>query len=317
MSGSLGELGEFGLLERVIAATPSGPLVRLGPGDDAAVVVAPDGRVVVTMDVLVEGRHFRRDWATAAEIGRRAAAQNLADVSAMGARATALLVGLAAPADLDPDWALELGAGIRDEAAAVGAVVVGGDLVRGDEVVVAVTALGDLDGREPVTRSGARAGDVVAVCGRLGWSAAGLAVLSRGFRSPRVLVEAHRVPTPPYDAGPAAAIAGASAMIDVSDGLVADAGHVARASGVVIALDTDRLEVAEPIRSAASAFNTDPLGWVLTGGEDHALLATFPSGTALPDGFSAIGDVRPAGDGPQVLVDDRPHEGPGGHDHFR
>lgn len=317
MSGTLSDLGEFGLLERVIASTPTGPLVRLGPGDDAAVVTTPDGRVVATMDVLVEGRHFRRDWATAAEIGRRSAAQNLADVAAVGARATALLVGLAAPPDLAADWALELGAGIRDEAATVGAVVVGGDLVRGDTVVVAVTALGDLEGREPVTRAGARAGDVVAVCGRLGWAAAGLAVLSRGFRSPRVLVEAHRVPAPPYAAGPAAAVAGATAMIDVSDGLVADAGHLAAASGVVVALASGRLDVAEPIRSAASAFNTDPLGWVLAGGEDHALLATFPAGTPLPDGFVAVGEVRAAADAPGVLVDDRPYDGSGGHDHFR
>jgi thiamine-monophosphate kinase len=317
VSGTIGDLGEFGLLDRVIAATPGADLVVLGPGDDAAVVAVPDGRVVATTDMLVEGRHFRRDWASAEEIGRRAAAQNLADVAAMGATPTALLVALGAPADLPVDWAMELAAGIRAEAATAGAVVVGGDLVRSDDVVISVTALGDLAGRDPVTRAGARPGDVVALCGRLGWAAAGLAVLSRGFRSPRVLVEAHRVPAPPYGAGPAAAVAGATAMVDVSDGLVADAGHVARASGVVVALDTARITVDEPVRSAASAFNTDPLGWVLAGGEDHGLLATFPPTAPLPEGFVVIGEVRSADDVPGVLVDDRAYAGPGGHDHFR
>ncbi len=121
----------------------------------------------------------------------------------MGAVPTALLVGLAAPADLPADWALSLADGLREECEPVGASVVGGDVVRSETLTLAVTALGSLEGREPVTRSGARPGDVVAVAGRLGWAAAGLAVLSRGFRSPRVLVEAHRRPSPPYAAGTA------------------------------------------------------------------------------------------------------------------
>jgi thiamine-monophosphate kinase len=197
----------------------------------------------------------------------------------------------------------------------VGATVVGGDVVRSDQVVVAVTALGDLEGRAPVTRSGARPGDVLAVAGRLGWSAAGLAVLGRGFRSPRVLVEAHKVPSPPYGAGRAAATAGATAMCDVSDGLLQDAGHVASASGVVLEIDTSTLEVGQPLADAAAAFNADPLEWVLRGGEDHALLATFPADSALPEGFTAIGRVSA---GPAaVLVDGSPATGPGGHDHFR
>lgn len=315
---TLGDVGEFGLIARVVAAAPAGPGVLLGPGDDAAVVAAPDARVVATTDLLVEGRHFRRDWSAAREVGRKAAAQNLADVAAMGARPTALLVGLGAPPELSTEWALELTAGLRDEAAAVGASLVGGDVVRADQVVVAVTALGDLEGRAPVTRAGARAGDVIAVAGRLGWAAAGLAVLSRGFRSPRALVDAHRVPEPPYAAGPAAAVAGATAMIDVSDGLLADAGHVAEASGVVLALDPDLLRVDEPVAAAAAAFNVDPLGWILTGGEDHALLATFPAGTFLPEPFTAVGEVHAAEpDGARVLVGGRVVDGVGGFDHFR
>jgi thiamine-monophosphate kinase len=313
-AGSVGALGEFGLVEAVVARFATTPDVLLGPGDDAAVVAAPDGRVVATTDLLVEGRHFRRDWSSAFEVGRKAAAQNLADVVAMGARPTALLVGLGAPADLPTAWATGLADGLAHECALVGATVVGGDVVRSDTVVIAVTALGDLEGRAPLTRSGARVGDVVALAGRLGWAAAGLAVLGRGFRSPRVLADAHRVPDPPYSAGRAAALGGATAMLDVSDGLVQDAGHLAAASGAVVSLDTALIVVDQPIVDAAAAFNADPLVWVLGGGDDHALLATFPSGTPLPDGFAAIGGVT-AGE-PAVLVDGAPWAGPAGHDHF-
>ena len=211
-----------------------------------------------------------------------------------------------------------MAAGLQAECDVVGASVVGGDVVAGDLVVLAITALGDLDGRPPVTRTGARPGDVVGLRGRLGWAAAGLAVLSRGFRSPRAVVDAHRVPTPPYDGGPAAARAGATAMIDVSDGLVQDAGHVAQGSGVLLDLDPALLPLDEAVRAAAAAFSTDPLLWLLTGGDDHALLATFPPDAALPPGFAVIGSVRAApATGPGVLVDGRPFSGPGGHDHFR
>jgi thiamine-monophosphate kinase len=323
--GTLAAVGEFAVIDAVVLRFPLTDDVLVGPGDDAAVVRAGDGRVVATTDLLVEGRHFRRDWSTAHEVGRKAAAQNLADIVAMGARPTALLVGLGAPADLPTAWATGLADGLAEECATVGAAVVGGDLVRSENIVVSVTALGDLEGREPVTRSGARPGDVVALAGRLGWAAAGLAVLGRGFRSPRVLADAHRVPAPPYAAGRAAALGGASAMLDVSDGLVQDAGHLAAASGVVVSLETARLVVDAPVSEAAAAFSADPLVWVLTGGDDHALLATFPAGSALPEGFVAIGVVlAPASGGgtadgrsPGVLVDGEPHAGSPGHDHFR
>jgi thiamine-monophosphate kinase len=318
---TIGELGEFGLIAAVSARLPTTPAVLLGPGDDAAVVAAPDGRVVATTDLLVEGRHFRRDWSSARDVGHKAAAQNLADVVAMGARPTALLVGLGAPADLPVRWAEELADGLREECELVGASVAGGDVVRSDAVILSVTALGDLEGRAGVRRSGARPGDVVAVAGRLGWSAAGLAVLSRGFRSPRVLVEAHRRPQPPYAAGPQAAELGATAMCDVSDGLVGDLGHVAAASAVGIELESPRLVVPEKFRDAASALGADPLRWVLTGGEDHALAATFPPDILLPEPWTVVGRVV---EGEGVSVDGRGSEeltdllgGAGGHDHFR
>lgn len=313
--GTLADVGEFGLIARITEGAATSDAVLVGPGDDTAVVVTPDGRVAVTCDLLVEGRHFRRDWSTPVDVGRKAAAASLADVAAMGGVTTALVVGFGAPADLPTAWAVACTAGLREEAASVGAVLVGGDVVEAPQVVLAVTALGDLDGRAPVLRSGARAGDVVAVAGRLGWSAAGLALLSRGFRSPRVLVEAHRYPQPLYAAGPAAAVAGATSMIDVSDGLVADAGHVAAASGVGIALHTQALEVAEPLQAAAAAYNVDPLTWMLGGGEDHALLATFPPAAPLPDGFVVLGEVVEGE--PIVTVDGAPWtRGPSGHVHF-
>ncbi len=317
MKGTVGELGEFGLIRELTSRLTTTAAVRIGPGDDAAVVSAPDRRVVAGTDVLVEGRHFRRDWSTAYDVGRKAAAQNLADIAAMGAVPTALLLGLVVPADLAATWPVELMDGLRDECQVAGAAVVGGDVVRGEGITVAITALGDLAEREPVTRSGARPGDLVAVTGWLGWSAAGYAVLSHGFRSPRAFVEAHRRPEPPYHAGPAAADLGATAMTDVSDGLIADLGHVAVASGVHVDLHSARVDVPAQMRDIGTAVGVDPMRWVLTGGEDHALVATFPSGTKLPARWRVIGAVHPAGGAAaQVTVDGAPWQGEGGWDHF-
>jgi thiamine-monophosphate kinase len=308
-------VGEFGVIARVLAQAGSARAAEVGPGDDAAVLRAPDGRVVATTDVLVEGRHFRRDWSSAEDIGHKAAAANLADVAAMGGTATALLVGLACPPDTPTTWLEGVAAGLAAECAPLGAAVVGGDMVAAApdsaSVVLSVTALGDLAGRPPVLRSGARPGDVVALAGRLGWAACGLAVLRRGFTSPLAAVSAHRRPTPPYAAGPAAAAAGATAMCDVSDGLLADAGHLATDSRVVVDLDRAALaratlEPPGPLQQVAAALGVDPMSWVLTGGEDHALLATFPPSVDLPEGWTAVGEVRDSGKNPCVLVDGEP-----------
>jgi thiamine-monophosphate kinase len=309
---TIGELGEFGLIARVTARFPQGAASLLGPGVDAAVIAAPDGRVVATTDLLVDGRHFRRDWSSAYDIGRKAAAQNLADVAAMGAVPTALLVGLAAPADIAAFWAERLADGLREECDVAGASVVGGDTVRSDMLTIAITAFGDLQGREPVTRGGAQLGDVVAVAGRLGWAAAGLAALRRGFRTPKAVVDAHRRPEPPYAAGPAAALLAATSMCDVSDGLIADLGHIAESSGVQINVETSALVVPEVLREVGSALGADPLEWVLTGGDDHALVATFPASTRLSGDWRVIGDVV---EGSGVRVDGVARSG-GGFDHF-
>ena len=148
----------------------------------------------------------------------------------------------------------------------------------------------------PVLRSGAQPGDVVALAGRQGWAAAGLAVLARGFRSPRALVEAYQRPEPPYDAGPRPPRAGATAMIDVSDGLLADVGHIADDSGVAIDVRRDAFELAEPMRAVGSALGVDPMQFVLGGGDDHAHRGHLPGRRALPEGFAAIGSVADAGE---------------------
>jgi thiamine-monophosphate kinase len=320
---TVADLGEFGLIAAIRALLPAGGDQIVGIGDDAAVLRAPDRRVVATTDLLVEGRHFRRDWSGPFDIGGKAAAQNLADVAAMGASPTALLVGFATPGDLAVAWAEELIRGLAEECARGGAHVVGGDISSADSVMLAITALGDLAGREPVTRGGAHPGEQLAVAGQLGRSAAGLALLEAGLAEPSsrvaqaadlaALVASHRRPRPPYPCGPEAADLGATSMIDISDGLVADLNHVAEASGVRIDIETARLPGDPALRSAAAALGADRLRWVLTGGEDHALAATFPAGTSLPDHWSVIGTVRP---GHGVTVNSRPAEGWNGWDHF-
>lgn len=333
------DLTEGDLLARVLPRLPRGDATLLGPGDDSAVVTAADGRFVVSTDVLVQDRHFRLGWSTGRDVGRRAAAQNLADVAAMGARPTALVVSLVLPGELPVDWVLGLADGLADRCAPLGAGVVGGDLSGGDLVVVAVTVHGDLSGRAPVRRDGARPGDVVALAGTVGRSAAGFALLAAGAARTgpapdpaeppswlTALVAAHLAPDPPLLAGPAAAEAGAHAMLDVSDGLLRDAGRLAAASGVVLDLAPPDEALAVDLAAVAPAaelLGVGPRDWVLTGGEDHGLLATFPDGTTLPAGFRAIGRVRgvdpadPVASAPTVLVGGARWTGPSGWDHFR
>jgi thiamine-monophosphate kinase len=320
-------LGEFGLIAALSGwlryKSPADPRTLVGIGDDAAVLAAPDGRVVASTDFLLEGRHFRRDWSSGSDVGRKAAARSLIDVAAMGAVPTGLLVALAAPPELPVTWARDLTEGLAAECARAGATVVGGDTARAGSVLLATTVLGDLAGRAPVLRSGAAPGDLVAVTGPLGHAAAGLALLEAGLTD-HPLTAAQRRPAPPYDAGPQAADLGATAMIDISDGLLADLGHIASASGVLIDLSSDRLSPGEGLQAAARVFfgrtergstpgPAQALAWVLTGGEDHALAATFPPGTALPPRWTTIGTAH-VGEG--VVVDGQAWAGSAGWDHF-
>ncbi len=315
---TVGDLGEIAVVERILQATGPQPEVPVGPGDDAAVLACSDGRMVVTTDMLVEGRHFRRDWSEPGDIGHKAAAENLADVAAMGARPTALVVALALPPETEIAWVDGFLTGLLEEAGRAGAALVGGDLVRGDAITIGVTAFGDLGGRPPILRSGAQDGDVIAVCGTLGSAAGGLAVLSRGFRSPRALVDAHRRPRPDYPAGVRASDAGAHALMDISDGLLLDADRMARASGVAIDIDSAALPRDEAVVTTASAYNLDPLTWILAGGDDHALLAAFPADARMPEGFVPVGTVMAAvGSGARVQVDGQEVDQVAGFEHFR
>jgi thiamine-monophosphate kinase len=287
---TLAGAGEFAVIDRLVAGRRQPETVHLGPGVDAAVVSASDSRVVVSTDMLVEGNHFRLDWSSPHDVGRKAIAQNAADIEAMGARTTAFVVAFGAPGDTRTQSALELADGMWHEAGLLGAGIVGGDLVSAPQWVISVTALGDLAGRAAVRLDGARVGNTVAVVGELGWSAAGYALLLNGIEGFEALRRRHLVPEPPYGQGSVAAEAGATAMTDISDGLVADLGHIAKASGVGIDLSSDQLGLHhDALSAAAGAVAIDPWVWVLAGGEDHALVATFPG--ELPAGWTAIGTV--------------------------
>ncbi|MGH3416453.1 MAG: thiamine-phosphate kinase [Actinocrinis sp.] len=353
---TLRDVGEFGLIDRVARRAVQADTVLLGPGDDAAVVAAPDGRVVASTDLLLERSHFRRDWSSGYQIGRKAAAQNLADIAAMGAEPTALLVGLAAPGTLPVSWARDLAKGLADECALVGVSVAGGDTTRADAIVVAVTALGSLGGRPPVTRSTAHPGDIVAIAGELGWSACGYELLKRGMGTgidastgtrtrtgtgtgagteaaddtsagvsepddpdrSKALAR-HRSPEPPYAQGPIAARAGATAMIDVSDGLLGDLAHIAEESDVGIDVEPAALVVPDGLRTLGERLGVDPLNWILTGGEDHALAACFPAAADVPEGWTVIGSVLKRSaeqSAPRVTVAGAAWAGRQGWDHF-
>jgi len=314
---TVADLGEFGLIAAIQAVLPPDPSAIVGVGDDAAVLPVPDGRVVASTDLLVEGRHFRRDWSAPQDIGAKAAAQNLSDIAAMGAVPTALLFGLAIPGDIEVTWVLDVTRGMAAECGRAGAAIAGGDITSADAVMLGITALGSLANLRPVTRGGARPGDVVAISGPVGRSAGGLALLTAGATGGALtsggLIAAHRRPQPDYTAGPKAAAAGATAMIDVSDGLLADLGHVADASGVELNVVTDSLPGVGELSAAAASIGADWLDWALAGGEDHALAATFASALKVPATWTVIGT---ANRGSGVLVDGQTWDRPAGWDHF-
>ncbi len=305
---TISSLGENESLKRTIARLNISEHALVGPGDDSAVINAPDGRFVVTTDTLVENHDFKLDWSTGYDLGWKAVASNIADVAAMGAVPTALVVALTAPGRTEIAWLEAFADGLSDACTqlAPGCGVVGGDLAASDQVMISVAAHGSLEGREPVLRSGAKVGDILAVAGTLGRAAAGLALLQSGNTDAIAayddLVNVQRRPQPPITAGVDAAVAGASSMLDLSDGLAKDATRIAKASEVSLQIDPLMLQGFEAvIEEAARAIGANPTEWVIGGGEDHSLLATFPSGAVLPRSFKAIGVVLPKGPAPVML----------------
>jgi len=311
---TLADLGEDGLLSVIFPLLPGGPGVLIGPGDDTAQLTSTSGSVLATTDAMVRGRDWLDEWSTGGDVGAKTVAQNIADIAAMGGVPTGVLVTLIADPATPLAWVRDFTQGVAQAATEAGVPVLGGDLSSAPQgvLVVSVTALGECSGTAPVCRSGAQVGDVLAVCGSLGHSAAGLLLLQRGEggRGPE-LVDFHRRPKPPYRQGPVAARAGATAMIDISDGLGRDAGRIARASAVGIALD-EALLGDDVVQLQRVVSHEDAWRCVTEGGEEHSLLACFPSGAALPDGWRKIGEV---GAGSGVLLRGLPVKG-GGWDHF-
>ncbi|MGC0142207.1 thiamine-phosphate kinase [Pseudactinotalea sp. Z1732] len=289
----VGEISETDLLARIIPRLPRGRTTLVGPGDDAAVLAGSAAPQVVTTDVLVQDRHFRLGWGTGADLGWRAAMQNLADVAAMGAVPNSLVMALVLPGHVPVRWVEDLAEGFAQACAPHHVGVVGGDLTSGEQIAIAVTALGVIDDGEPVLRSGARPGDVIAVSGVLGHARAGLALLEAERAEPADLVGAFLRPTPPLSAGPVAARAGAHALMDISDGLARDAGRIAVASGVLVDLDPAALAAdIAALDPVAAQVGADATAWVLGGGEDHGALATFAPAAAGARGSSSAPAVR-------------------------
>ncbi|MBM6621155.1 thiamine-phosphate kinase [Micrococcaceae bacterium RIT802] len=323
-------LGESGLL-RLLLPRLHGAEMLLGPGDDAAHIAAPGGSFVISIDTMVQDQDFRLRWqngsvSTGYDVGWKSAAQNLSDINAMGAVATSAVLSLTLPAETPVVWVEEFADGfsaaVRDLRATECAVA-GGDLSAGRELSVSTAVTGRLVSAAPILRSGARPGDVVTVCGRIGAAAAGFALLESSVSEDQMnsvehgFVAGQHRPRPNLAAGPLAADRGATAMMDLSDGLRRDLPRLAESSGVAVALDAQRLEeVAAPdLFEWASGFGYEPEDFLLRAGEDFALLATFPTGTELPECFTPIGTIIGSAAGGMVLLDGRPLEA-SGWDHF-
>lgn len=308
---TLGEIGENAALGWVLPLLPTGDSVVLGPGDDSALVSLPESQVLISTDMMMQGPDFRFDWSRPADVGFKAIASNAADIAAMGGVVLGFELAVAVPASTPLRMLMGLAEGFAEGIAALtpGAGVFGGDLSRSEVFTIAVTVLGSMRGLAPVVRSGATPGDLICVAGELGLSHRGLQSLIAagddelaiaGLVMSDPAVAHHLRPRPPIALGPLAAQAGATAMMDISDGLVLDASRIAKASGVRVELD--------------SSAGLDE--HALYGGEDHGLLATFPPSATLPEGFRAIGVVT-AGD-PGVFLGNRELDAQsGGWDPFR
>ena len=300
------ELGETAALAKAVQHFKSGSSTIVGSGDDAAVLALSGPQFVVTTDTMIEGHDFRHEFSTGFDLGFKAVATNVADVCAMGARPIALVVAMTVTESTTVSWLEEFAKGLQAgiDQLAPGSEIVGGDLGYGPVTMIAVTAHGDPEARNPILRSGARPHDQLAICGTLGKAAAGLALLLHEDSSLAAaypeLVEVQLRPSPPTSLV-TGAFDVATAMLDVSDSLALDANRMARASKVKLVIDPSQLLGFEAVLEqaaqsiAARAGEVNAADWVLFGGEDHGFLATFPEG-AVPRGFKVIGRVE-AGEG--------------------
>lgn len=288
MSGSprsrrtLRDAGEFGFIDAIRRAFGGAERPgELGIGDDAALLPV-HGRTVLSTDMLVEGTHFSLGYFRPGEIGARALSSNLSDLAAMGARPVAYLVAIAAPPDTPLDFLRSLYRGMAKAAAPAGMRLVGGDTVRGDRLTLSVTVVGETAPGKALLRTGARPGDLVVVTGEPGWSRLGLALLFRGRPARaggwrREAMRRHLTPEARWREGIAAAGSGAvSAMIDVSDGVLADLGHLAETGPIGAQLDAAAFPMSKRFLLAAATLGEDPMAAFLSGGEDYELLMAVP-----------------------------------------
>jgi thiamine-monophosphate kinase len=294
-------MGEFELLEKLRERLPPpGPRIALAAGDDAAVTV-PGGATATSVDALVEGVHFRRDEAPLSLVGHKALAAALSDLAAMGAEPGEAYVVLGAPPDLAEADFVELIDGIAALAERTGTTIAGGDLTRAPVISLAITVVGHASSPERmIVRGGALPGDLLVLTGEIGGAAAGRLLLDRpelgaGLPDPtaELLRERQLRPQPRLGAGRALAAAGARAMIDLSDGLAGDAGHLAAASGAGLRIDAGSLPLAKGVAEIAAACGRDPLELAASGGEDYELLAALPP-DRLAEASTRIGEAAEA-----------------------
>lgn len=305
---TLASIGENEALKRTVSRLKKGHHTIVGSGDDAAVVRTSNNQFVVTTDTMIEGHDFKTEWSTAFDLGWKAVATNISDVAAMGANPTSLVVALAVPKETEITWLEQFADGLQAaiDALSPGTEIVGGDLAASEQILIAVTAHGDLEGREPILRSGAKPGDILAVGGTLGQAACGLSLLQSGdvdaINAYDDWVNIQKRPNPPIQLGIQATEA--SSMLDISDGLAKDAHRIARASGVKLTISKQALDgYCARLDDVAARLEVNSLDWVLFGGEDHSLLATFPADVRLPRGFKPIGVVA---EGEAVYLDGNP-----------
>ncbi len=308
---------EDALIKELVQRLPKANNIVVPSGDDCAVFDFPK-QTAVSIDLLVEDQHFRRDWSTPQDVGYRAVMQNLADAVAMGATPASLVIGLVLPRNLDAQWLFGFADGVCEACAPFGVGVDGGDLTAGDKIVISITVLAKVF--NPVLRSGAQVGDLIVHTGQLGWSRAGMEMLLNGFGRENSgdnvrFVEAFLRPTPPLKTVLAATKNGTlNALMDVSDGLMRDAKRMAKSSEVIFNFSLSALQPY--ISQLATVPNNLAQTWVLTGGEDHGFLATISPDKVVPVGFTVLGEVTGKSTNGEVMLDNKPFLDGGGWDHF-
>jgi thiamine-monophosphate kinase len=325
----LTEIGEFDLIKAISTIADKGLGVVMGVGDDAAVLRPTPGKVVlVTTDLLLEGVHFRLEFTDLYRLGRKAIAVNLSDIAACGGTPTAFVVSLAIPAETDVTSVQALYKGMMEQARTYGVSLVGGDTSRGKELMISITLIGEVEERNCVYRNGAKHGDRVFVTGQLGDSALGLKMLKKGVKE-GYLIERHLDPTPRIKEGGEIARRGlATAMIDISDGLIADLGHILEQSGVGAQVHVPQLPLSASYREHVKQYYQNPYLLALAGGEDYELLFTVPAereeaikrlAQELGTPFTMIGEIVEASAGVTLVEADgkKISVKQGGHDHFK